>query len=90
LVNFGKTFFSESFPDLWLFLMAALFIAVVLVFPNGLAGLVDDWRKRKQAKKQGQRSAPMLADAQDNSSKNLLPTSQSNTDSIPGTKPQAI
>jgi urea transport system permease protein len=66
LVNFGKTFFSESFPDLWLFLMAALFIAVVLVFPNGLAGLVDDWRKRKQAKKQGQRSAPVLADAQDN------------------------
>ncbi|HNS94300.1 MAG TPA: urea ABC transporter permease subunit UrtC, partial [Thauera sp.] len=23
LVNFGKTYFSESFPDLWLFLMAA-------------------------------------------------------------------
>jgi hypothetical protein len=25
LVNAGKTYFSESFPDLWLFLMAALF-----------------------------------------------------------------
>jgi urea transport system permease protein len=23
LVNFGKTYFSESFPELWLFLMAA-------------------------------------------------------------------
>ena len=27
LVNFGKTFFSESFPELWLFLIGALFIA---------------------------------------------------------------
>ncbi|MFO7177506.1 MAG: urea ABC transporter permease subunit UrtC [Pseudomonadota bacterium] len=39
LVNFGKTYFSESFPELWLFLMGALFIAVVMLFPNGLAGL---------------------------------------------------
>ncbi len=39
LVNFGKTYFSESFPDLWLFLMAALFIGVVLAFPDGLAGV---------------------------------------------------
>lgn len=39
VVNFGKTFFSEKFPELWLFLIGALFIAVVLVFPNGLAGL---------------------------------------------------
>ena len=42
LVNFGKTYFSESFPELWLFLMAALFIGVVLAFPNGLAGLYED------------------------------------------------
>ena len=42
LVNFGKTYFSESFPELWLFLMAGLFIGVVLAFPNGLAGLYED------------------------------------------------
>jgi urea transport system permease protein len=42
LVNFGKTYFSEAFPELWLFLMAALFIGVVLAFPNGLAGLYTD------------------------------------------------
>jgi urea transport system permease protein len=42
IVNFGKTFFSERFPELWLFLIGALFIAVVLVFPNGLAGLSRD------------------------------------------------
>ncbi len=43
LVNWAKTSFSESFPDLWLFGLGALFIAVVLAFPNGLAGL---WRDR--------------------------------------------
>jgi len=46
IVNFGKTFFSERFPELWLFLIGSLFIAVVMVFPNGLAGL--DWAALKR------------------------------------------
>jgi len=41
LVNAGKTVFSESFPELWLLLMGGLFIAVVMFFPNGLAGLYE-------------------------------------------------
>ncbi|MDB6116815.1 MAG: urea transporter permease, partial [Verrucomicrobiaceae bacterium] len=41
IVNFGKTTFSEAFPDLWLFLMGGTFIAVVMFFPNGLAGLIE-------------------------------------------------
>lgn len=45
LVNFGKTAFSESFPELWLFLMGGLFIAVVMFFPNGLAGLYEKYSK---------------------------------------------
>jgi len=54
LVNAGKTLFSESFPDLWLFLMAALFIGVTMAFPMGLAGLWEDtikpwWASRRQA-----------------------------------------
>lgn len=43
LINFGKTAFSESFPELWLILMGGLFIAVVMFFPNGLAGLWNDY-----------------------------------------------
>ena len=39
LVNYGKTFFSESLPELWLFLLGGLFIGVVMGFPNGLAGI---------------------------------------------------
>ncbi|AMV46038.1 urea ABC transporter permease subunit UrtC [Paraburkholderia caribensis] len=54
LVNLGKTWFSESFPNLWLFLMAALFIGVVMAFPNGLAGLYDShvkpWLMRRGAR----------------------------------------
>jgi urea transport system permease protein len=55
LVNAAKTFFSESFPELWLFLMAALFIGVTMAFPNGLAGLFEShfkpwWRRLRAAK----------------------------------------
>lgn len=54
LVNAGKTYFSESFPDLWLFLMAALFIGVTMAFPMGLAGLWEShvvpwWKRRRSA-----------------------------------------
>ena len=58
LVNAGKTFFSESFPDLWLFLMAALFIGVTMAFPMGLAGLWEShvvpwWTKWRATKIRG-------------------------------------
>lgn len=46
LVNYGKSAFSESFPSLWLLLMGALFIGVVMFFPNGLAGLYDVYLKK--------------------------------------------
>ncbi len=42
IVNYGKTVFSETFPELWLFLIAALFLSVVMFFPNGLAGIWKD------------------------------------------------
>jgi urea transport system permease protein len=45
IVNYGKTVFSETFPELWLFLMGGLFIAVVMFFPNGLAGLYEKYSK---------------------------------------------
>ncbi|MBP0616999.1 urea ABC transporter permease subunit UrtC [Jiella mangrovi] len=60
LVNWGKTTFSESFPELWLFAMGALFIAVVMAFPNGLAGI---WNSHVQplvkrlSKRTGERQA---------------------------------
>lgn len=57
IVNFGKTYFSESAPDLWLFLMAALFIGVTMAFPDGLAGLWEQKIKPWWAKRQADRKA---------------------------------
>jgi len=71
LVNAGKTFFSESFPDLWLFLMAALFIGVTMAFPMGLAGLWESkvapwWKARREAQEAADAKniviAPMKSD----------------------------
>ncbi|RIX79623.1 urea ABC transporter permease subunit UrtC [Acidovorax cavernicola] len=66
LVNAGKTLFSESFPDLWLFLMAALFIGVTMAFPMGLAGLWEDtikpwWASRRQALRDAAAKPPPAA-----------------------------
>jgi urea transport system permease protein len=63
LVNAGKTFFSESFPDLWLFLMAALFIGVTMAFPMGLAGVWEEkivpwWKSRRAALRDYEASRP--------------------------------
>jgi urea transport system permease protein len=62
LVNFGKTYFSESFPDLWLFLMAAMFLGVVLAFPQGLAGLyvekIKPWFMARLLRKPAVAAAP--------------------------------
>ncbi|WP_411878247.1 urea ABC transporter permease subunit UrtC [Polaromonas sp. YR568] len=67
LVNFGKTYFSESFPDLWLFLMAGMFLGVVLAFPDGLAGVytqrVKPWLAKRftRPEKVAPPAAPPLA-----------------------------
>jgi urea transport system permease protein len=66
LVSFGKTYFSETFPEAWLFLMAALFIGVTMAFPNGLAGLMDShlkpwWQRRRTRVKTTPPAAPVIA-----------------------------
>jgi len=62
LVNTGKSLFSENFPQLWLFFMGGLFIAVVMLFPNGLAGLWVTLQERlaraKQRRQTRQREIP--------------------------------
>lgn len=40
LVNLARDAVSSAFPELWLYLMGALFIFVVTLLPRGLAGLV--------------------------------------------------
>ncbi len=49
LLNGAKSAFSESYPDIWLFFMGALFIVTTVFLPRGIAGLaVDGWRKARR------------------------------------------
>ncbi len=41
IVCFGRTYFSEQFPELWMFLMGGIFIVVTVACPKGLAGLFE-------------------------------------------------
>ena len=43
VVNYGKSFFSENFPEIWLFFLGALFIGSVLLFPKGIVGSAIDF-----------------------------------------------
>jgi urea transport system permease protein len=57
--------FSEDFPQLWLFAMGGLFIAVVIAFPRGLAGIMTDQIiPRLGSWKGGGRSQPSPAPAE--------------------------
>ncbi|CAN5907903.1 urea ABC transporter permease subunit UrtC [soil metagenome] len=39
-VNGAKSWFTQAFPEFWLYFLGALFIAVTLFLPNGIVGLV--------------------------------------------------
>ena len=41
LVHFGKTWFTGALPELWLFALGGLFIAVTLFLPKGVVGLIQ-------------------------------------------------
>jgi urea transport system permease protein len=49
LVNLAKTYFTGQLPELWLFALGGLFIAVTLFLPRGLMGLVPHSRIPKPA-----------------------------------------
>lgn len=38
-VNWLRSVLTESYPDLWLFVLGGLFVAVVMAFPDGIVGL---------------------------------------------------
>ena len=44
-VNGAKSWFTQAFPEFWLYFLGALFIAVTLFLPDGVVGLLKKWRK---------------------------------------------
>lgn len=45
LVNYLKTWFTGAIPELWLFALGGLFIAVTLLLPQGIVGLLGRLRR---------------------------------------------
>ncbi|PWK31559.1 urea ABC transporter permease subunit UrtC [Cupriavidus plantarum] len=50
LVGFLKSWLSETFPQIWLYFLGAIFIVVVVAMPNGLAGLFSNAGGARRAK----------------------------------------
>ena len=49
-VNGAKSWLTGAAPELWLFVLGALFVLVTLFLPRGLAGAVRQWRERRAAR----------------------------------------
>jgi urea transport system permease protein len=49
VIGFARIALAEAYPQLWLFMMGAVFIAVVLFLPYGLAGLYEKYAPRLRA-----------------------------------------
>jgi urea transport system permease protein len=48
LVNFAKTYLTGAIPEIWLFALGGLFIAVTLLLPKGILGLLSTLRPRRR------------------------------------------
>jgi len=46
-VNGAKSWFTQAFPEFWLYFLGALFIAVTLFLPQGLLGLAASLRRAR-------------------------------------------
>ena len=47
LVNYAKTYLTGALPEVWLFVLGALFVVVTLFLPRGIIGLVQARGKNK-------------------------------------------
>ena len=46
VVNYAKTYFTGAFPEVWLFMLGALFVISTLYLPKGIVGVVNQYRER--------------------------------------------
>ena len=54
VVNGAKSFFTQAFPEYWLYVLGLMFILVTLFMPQGIVGLVRRWRGARNT----QRTSP--------------------------------
>jgi urea transport system permease protein len=46
IVNGAKSWFTQAFPDYWLYFLGALFVLTTLYLPKGVMGLIDKLKAR--------------------------------------------
>lgn len=51
LVNYGKTYFTGAFPEVWLFMLGGLFVVSTLFLPQGVVGVVQQWKQKLAERK---------------------------------------
>ena len=63
LVNYAKTYFTGALPEIWLFMLGALFVAVTLFMPQGIVGSIPAFNGVKSIwKRKGGRTVTETAD----------------------------
>lgn len=50
VVNYAKTYFTGAFAEIWLFFLGALFVISTLYLPQGIVGVVNQWRQKAAVK----------------------------------------
>ncbi len=58
LVNYAKTWFTAAYPDLWLFALGGLFVAVTLFLPKGIVGTIGGYFHDRRELKAARGSEP--------------------------------
>ena len=48
IISLARSLLSEQFPGLWMYFMGAVFIAVTMIFPKGLSGALDRFRRDRE------------------------------------------
>lgn len=65
LIGFLKSYLSETFPEIWLYFLGAVFILVVVAMPEGLAGVLVRAGFRRAGRAAPVPSAPAAATPDD-------------------------
>ncbi len=56
-VNYGRSVLTNYFPELWPFILGGLFVLVVLLFPDGLVGMIRKGKSLLSQRKAGEGKA---------------------------------
>ena len=52
IVNYGKTFFTGAFPEIWLFMLGAVFVVTTMYLPTGVVGAYENYFGKDKKKNQ--------------------------------------